>query len=44
MFTVDNKFDVGQEVFLIENKKHKIENGQTCDICLGEGYFNDPII
>ena len=39
MFTIDNKFEVDQEVFLIEKNKHTIEKTETCDICFGEGQF-----
>lgn len=40
MFTVDNKYEVGQEVYVIEEDKRCIEKTETCDICLGDGYFD----
>lgn len=40
MFTVLNLYEVGQEVFVVEKKNGIIEKTETCDICLGEGYFN----
>lgn len=40
MFTVDNNFEVGQEVYVIKKEKRKITNEQTCDVCLGRGVFD----
>lgn len=37
MHTIDNKFTIGQEVFLITERKERIENKCTCDVCLGLG-------
>lgn len=37
MFNIDNKFEIGQEVFLITERKERIENKCTCDVCLGLG-------
>lgn len=37
MFTVDNKFDVGQEVYLVTKTKERLENKCTCDVCMGRG-------
>lgn len=40
MFTVNNKFEVGQEVYVIEEDTRYIERTETCDVCLGDGYFD----
>ncbi|MBR5596632.1 MAG: hypothetical protein IKW30_04405 [Lachnospiraceae bacterium] len=37
MLYVDNKFEIGQEVFLITERKVRIEDKRTCDVCLGVG-------
>ncbi|MGN8630705.1 hypothetical protein ACTNEW_03745 [Blautia sp. HCP3S3_G3] len=37
MFTVDNKFEIGQEVHVINMEKKTIWNKKTCDMCLGAG-------
>lgn len=37
MFTVDNKFEVGQEVYLLTKTKERLENKCTCDVCMGRG-------
>ena len=37
MKQVNNKFEIGQEVFLITERKERIENKCTCDVCLGLG-------
>lgn len=37
MHTVNNKFEIGQEVFLITEIKVRIEDKRTCDVCLGSG-------
>lgn len=37
MFTVDNKFELNQQVFVIGKEHRTIEKKETCDICLGEG-------
>lgn len=37
MFTVDNKFEIGQEVYLVTGRKEYIKNKCTCDVCLGLG-------
>ena len=37
MHTIDNNFTIGQEVFLITERKERIENKCTCDVCLGVG-------
>lgn len=37
MHTVNNKFEIGQEVFLITERKVRIEDKRTCDVCLGVG-------
>lgn len=37
MHTINNKFEIGQEVFLITERKERIENKCTCDVCLGLG-------
>lgn len=34
---INNKFEIGQEVFLITERKERIENKCTCDVCLGLG-------
>lgn len=37
MITVDNKFEIGQEVFVVIKEKRMINTKQTCGMCLGEG-------
>lgn len=37
MHTIDNKFKIGQEVYLITERKERLENKCTCDVCLGLG-------
>lgn len=37
MHTINNKFEIGQEVFLITERKVRIEDKRTCDVCLGVG-------
>lgn len=37
MHTVDNKFKIAQEVFLITERRVRIEDKRTCDVCLGVG-------
>ena len=37
MFTVDNKFELNQQVFVIRKEHRTIEKKETCNICLGEG-------
>lgn len=37
MFTVDNKFELNQQVFVIRKEHRTIEKKETCDVCLGEG-------
>lgn len=37
MHTIDNKFTIGQEVFLITERRVRIEDKHTCDVCLGVG-------
>lgn len=37
MIQIENKFDVGQEVYLITEEKERIENKCTCDVCVGLG-------
>jgi len=37
MFTVDNKFELNQQVFVIRKEHRMIEKKETCDICLGNG-------
>lgn len=37
MLQINNKFEIGQEVFLITERKERIENKCTCDVCLGLG-------
>ena len=37
MIHVNNKFEIDQEVFLVTEKKVRIENKCTCDVCLGIG-------
>ena len=40
MFSVDNRFEVGQEVYVIKKEKRKIATEKTCDICFGKGIFD----
>lgn len=37
MHTVNNKFEIGQEVYIITERKERLENKCTCDVCLGIG-------
>lgn len=37
MIQIENKFEVGQEVYLITEQKERIENKCTCDLCAGLG-------
>ncbi len=37
MFTVDNKFELNQQVFIIRKEHKTVEKKETCDICLGDG-------
>ena len=37
MFTVDNKFELNQQVFVIRKEHRTIVKKETCNICLGEG-------
>lgn len=39
MFTVENKFELNQQVFVIKKEHKKIERKETCDVCLGNGYI-----
>ena len=35
MITVDNKFELNQQVFVIKKEHRKIEKKETCDVCMG---------
>ena len=37
MLYVDNKFGIGQEVYLVTKTKERLENKCTCDVCMGRG-------
>ena len=37
MHTIDNKFEVGQEVYSLTKTKERLENKCTCDVCMGRG-------
>lgn len=37
MLNIDNRFEIGQEVFLITERNVRIEDKRTCDVCLGVG-------
>ena len=37
MHKVDNKFEIGQEVYLITERRERLENKRTCDVCSGLG-------
>lgn len=37
MFTVDNKFELNQQVFVVKKEHKTVEKKETCDVCLGEG-------
>lgn len=37
MITLDNKFELGQEVYVVNVEKKTIWNKKTCDMCLGVG-------
>ena len=37
MLQIYNKFEIGQEVFLITERKVRLEDKRTCDVCLGVG-------
>ena len=37
MITIDNKYELGQEVYVIRKEKKTIWNKKTCDMCLGIG-------
>lgn len=37
MISVFNKFEIGQEVFVIEKENMVLEEIQTCPVCLGSG-------
>lgn len=37
MISVDNKFEIGQEVYVITKERKTIWNKKTCDMCLGVG-------
>ena len=37
MLYVDNKFEVGQEVYLVTKTKERLENKCTCDVCMDRG-------
>ena len=37
MITLNNKFELGQEVYLISLEKKTIWNKKTCEMCLGVG-------
>lgn len=37
MFTVENKFELNQQVFVIQKEHKRIERKETCNLCLGEG-------
>lgn len=37
MLNIDNKFEIGQEVYLITGRNVRIEDKRTCDVCLGVG-------
>ena len=32
-----DKFEIGQEVYLITERRERLENKRTCDVCLGLG-------
>ena len=35
MFTVENKFELNQQVFVIKKEHRKIKKKETCDVCMG---------
>ena len=37
MFTIDNKYELEQEVYVITKEKKTIFNKKTCDMCFGIG-------
>lgn len=37
MITIDNKYELGQEVYFVAQRKEYIQNKCTCDVCLGSG-------
>ena len=37
MFTVVNKFDLNQKVFVVKKEHKTVNKKETCDVCLGEG-------
>ena len=37
MFTVDNKFKLNQQVYVIQKETKRIDKKQTCEICSGIG-------
>lgn len=37
MFTVNNKFELNQQVFVVKKEHKTVEKKETCDVCLGEG-------
>lgn len=34
---IENKFELGQDVYLVAERKALFENKCTCDVCLGSG-------
>ena len=37
MITIDNKYELGQEVYVVTKERKTIWNKKTCDMCLGIG-------
>lgn len=37
MLQIDNKFEIGQEVYIVTERKERIESKCTCNVCLGIG-------